>query len=551
MTARRKIIFCYYSANNISGPGSWLPRIINNLRSFEIVALSVKTTEEHCTVSKYLAENSIRTHVVDQCSSNIFSTIQEIIEIIRFEKPDVVVADYILPALFVNYWTNSAGIKMIQIIRSDDEWHWRMADEFIFGPYSCRIHGVVTVSLEIYNSVRPRLPSDIRLMYCPSSVDLAPNSASWNHNNFHAVYFGRFEEKQKRIIELTQQLISVSKSRPWFSATLYGDGPEKDNVIRILRNSKGHRISYGGIINHSNVYSYLRKAQAFILLSAYEGLSTAMQEAMMCGVPVITRRVNSGVDSIIMNNSTGLIIDEDDQLGPAIDELFYDVEKWTQISEQAYHLAIKEFSIKNAALKWQTLLTSIIKPAPQRQVILPSIKDIEDHFRFHMLWGKKMVYDRLIWYTRYASPQIKSWTDYIRSIFLDRQYTFEVRRMLLYHIHDNKLVSNRDLENLASELLNSRIESDSLPAISLDQYNLASLHELAGNFDEANRLFHLVLESETMHNYHHGCCYHLGMIAVKQDQLKNAKMYLEKCLQLCPEHKAADSQLRSVQTQLQ
>jgi len=63
-----------------------------------------------------------------------------------------------------------------------------------------------------------------------------------------------------------------------------------------LNSVEGHKVKLGGELEPGNVYPQLLSSQALILLSEYEGMSTAVQEAMACGVPVIMRRTASGMD---------------------------------------------------------------------------------------------------------------------------------------------------------------------------------------------------------------------------------------------------------------
>ena len=84
-----------------------------------------------------------------------------------------------------------------------------------------------------------------------------------------------------------------------------GDGELAGQVAAQARAIPSIRVLLAG--QRVNVPELLPAFDVFVLSSRYEGLPTAVVEAMMCGIPVVATAVNS-VGDVVVPGETGLLV---------------------------------------------------------------------------------------------------------------------------------------------------------------------------------------------------------------------------------------------------
>ena len=84
-----------------------------------------------------------------------------------------------------------------------------------------------------------------------------------------------------------------------------GDGELAGRVAAQARQTPGVRVVLAG--QRGNVPELLPAFDVFALPSRYEGLPTAVVEAMVCGIPVVATAVNA-VGDVVVPGETGLLV---------------------------------------------------------------------------------------------------------------------------------------------------------------------------------------------------------------------------------------------------
>jgi glycosyltransferase involved in cell wall biosynthesis len=84
-----------------------------------------------------------------------------------------------------------------------------------------------------------------------------------------------------------------------------GGGELAERVGRLARSASGPRVVLAG--ERADIPEILPAFDVFALPSRYEGLPTAVVEAMVCGIPVVATAVNA-VSDVVVPGETGLLV---------------------------------------------------------------------------------------------------------------------------------------------------------------------------------------------------------------------------------------------------
>jgi len=93
--------------------------------------------------------------------------------------------------------------------------------------------------------------------------------------------------------------------RPDVTGVWVGDGELAGQVAAQARETPAVRMVLAG--QRGNVPELLPAFDVFVLCSRYEGLPTAVVEAMVCGIPVVATAVNA-VGDVVVPGETGLLV---------------------------------------------------------------------------------------------------------------------------------------------------------------------------------------------------------------------------------------------------
>jgi glycosyltransferase involved in cell wall biosynthesis len=93
--------------------------------------------------------------------------------------------------------------------------------------------------------------------------------------------------------------------RPGVTGVWVGDGELAGQIAAQARETPSIRMLLAG--QRANILELLPAFDVFVLSSRYEGLPTAVVEAMVCGIPVVATAVNS-VGDVVVPGETGLLV---------------------------------------------------------------------------------------------------------------------------------------------------------------------------------------------------------------------------------------------------
>ena len=122
-----------------------------------------------------------------------------------------------------------------------------------------------------------------------------------------------------------------------------GEGPERAKLEAIANEFEAD-VTFLGELESDGVVQVLSKSDIFALLSDYEGLSFALLEAMMVGIPVVVSN-NAGNTQVIQNEVNGLVvpIGNLDQTKQALSRLISDNALKEYLSKNAKAIAMDKY----------------------------------------------------------------------------------------------------------------------------------------------------------------------------------------------------------------
>lgn len=205
-----------------------------------------------------------------------------------------------------------AGIHVVGIGHSDDPWHYE---------HLCRIghacDAIVGVSHAITRHLGELAPGFAsRLATIPYGIPFSAEhgqEATVRRSRdpgapLRIIYTGRLVQRQKRALDVVAIARALRGRGVPFEMIVVGDGD-----LRPAMERAGHdlildrSVWFTGAQPNESVLALLSTCDAFLMPSAFEGLSVGMLEAMSRGVVPVVSDIRSGVPDAIVPGENGLV----------------------------------------------------------------------------------------------------------------------------------------------------------------------------------------------------------------------------------------------------
>lgn len=232
----------------------------------------------------------------------------------------------------------SSAIAIVGIVHSDDPQHYEHVARL--GGYWNAVVAVSSAvaheSLKIAPSIRQRLSV---IPYGVTSARALPYRSSASRRPLRAIYAGRLDQAQKRVLDLPGIVASAAELDVPIHLTIAGSGPaEVELKARFAANHTGPSVEFLGTLESAALSKVLGEQDVFLLTSAFEGLPIGVVEAMGQGcIPVVTD-VRSGIPELVENDVDGFRVPVGDVQGFAkcLAALYRTPAKRRRMSEAAY-----------------------------------------------------------------------------------------------------------------------------------------------------------------------------------------------------------------------
>jgi colanic acid/amylovoran biosynthesis glycosyltransferase len=379
-----RITFCAYdSPTYLGGPNAWLRRLLPELqqRGFAPEVLFFYWGEGPGATEQALVAEGI------YCRSRSMPLYTEdrigwLLARLNERRPAVFVPNLMVAAYYAGRWARAAGIPTVGVLHSDDAFHRGLVRQFVVGPEADQLAALVCVSQFLAEEVCQQQPEHTLVRRIPYGISPALRHATAPIAQLRLIYAGRLVEQQKRISETTAALCHAVAMVPGVEARLYGDGPARPAVEAIINtHGQGLPISLIGRVDSEQMRHEFAAGHGLVLLSDYEGLPIVLLEAMAAGLVPICTPMRSGIDELVEDGVSGLIVaDRGEGFVAAVRRLREEPGLWERLSTGA-KARVAGYSQARAADAWAALLQQLAGSAtpsqhpfgPRGQIILPPV----------------------------------------------------------------------------------------------------------------------------------------------------------------------------------
>lgn len=166
------------------------------------------------------------------------------------------------------------------------------------------------------------------------------------------VYVGRLAEEKnlELLIKAFVSVIGKSKNTENWKLLFVGDGPAKQQLEQLAGKYLNNRIEFAGGHPWYKVPAWLAQSDVLILPSKSEPWGLVVNEAMVCGMPVIVSEKCGCAEDLVRNNVNGFLFhpDRQSELEASINFFIEHPEKIDYMGQESLKL-IKPFSSKSVA----------------------------------------------------------------------------------------------------------------------------------------------------------------------------------------------------------
>lgn len=156
------------------------------------------------------------------------------------------------------------------------------------------------------------------------------------------LYVGRLD-RLKGVDLLIRAYKQVKEKYPNIELCLVGDGPDKDELKKLAEGTDD--ISFEGYKQYDQLLPYYLDADLFVLPTLKDVWGLVVNEAMMCGLPVVCSKYAGCCQDLIREEENGLVVDpqNSEELSDSISDLISQNGKLSDYGKRSLQI-IKAFT---------------------------------------------------------------------------------------------------------------------------------------------------------------------------------------------------------------
>jgi glycosyltransferase involved in cell wall biosynthesis len=222
------------------------------------------------------------------------------------------------------------------------------------------IHGAHCVAMTkmIHHNLALAGVPETNISDIPNGIEITPFPAKQHSWNNKVIFVGNLTQQPAKGIDvLLFAWKKVINKFPDATLTVAGGG-DADAYQQFVRDNNINNVFFIG--SQSNIRARLEESDIFVLPSRREGMSNALMEAMLCGLPVVATDV-SGSQDLVDHGSSGLLVPVGDvqPLASALITMMNDPERAMEMGRKGYESIASKCDIKLVAAKYKELYAKL------------------------------------------------------------------------------------------------------------------------------------------------------------------------------------------------
>ena len=166
--------------------------------------------------------------------------------------------------------------------------------------------------------------------------------------------------KEKSLDFLIKSFSEFSKTNPNVYFAIAGDGPEKENLEKLIKSLKiKNKIHMLGCVKYDDIPQVYNGADVFVFASQTETEGMVVLEAMSSGLPVLVVK-DRVFEQFIEHRKDGILVEKDEtEFSQNLDKLLKDEELRATIGANA-RIKAEQFSLDEVAKKFDNLYKQLV-----------------------------------------------------------------------------------------------------------------------------------------------------------------------------------------------
>ena len=283
----------------------------------------------------------------------------EIIPILLTNRPKVIICESYNPTIFLTFIISK--IQKSKIAYMGDTWlgrdkniSWlqKIARKLVYNLFAEACIGASRETLKWYKYYNKNIPDEALFIssLCADNEYFIKKLEGQSVKKRYDIMFSGRISKEKNPLFIPDVAWKIKEKVGDCRVLVIGDGDEELKSKMFKRfEEKGIDYHYPGFIEHSKLPQFYSQAKTLLLPTSGDCWGVVINEALICGVPVITTNMTAAAGELVVDGKNGYVLPLDSELwADRICSLLGDKEKYEVFSKRAREM-VSEFTFDRAA----------------------------------------------------------------------------------------------------------------------------------------------------------------------------------------------------------